>query len=155
MFDPILARRILLTVATIGITSNAAALYTIFRCKYLHNMFGALCGALATVNLLQLTVIIVWCSIGGEIFDEHLFTGMIGRLVGGAVLLLLYSTTYLHFVVSLNRFLFVAFPLQYISSPSGPRRTAFTIIIAVMIACMQSSPVFLRKYSTIEFEKKQ
>ncbi|GMR44863.1 hypothetical protein PMAYCL1PPCAC_15058, partial [Pristionchus mayeri] len=81
--------------SSIRLVANATALFTIIHCECFHNMFGALCGAPATVNFLQLNIFTFWCCLGREVFDPTTFASQSRQIVGELAIFLLYSTLYL------------------------------------------------------------
>ncbi|GMT16617.1 hypothetical protein PFISCL1PPCAC_7914, partial [Pristionchus fissidentatus] len=112
------ASAILLLNSLIGVCANVIALLTVWKTKYLHNSFGALCVSLASCNLGICLIFFGWCSVATlavvDSTERVFFDSELGKRVGQIALLFLYGSIYTHLAVSFNRMMSLLFPLRYL-----------------------------------------
>ncbi|KAF8364519.1 hypothetical protein PRIPAC_91442 [Pristionchus pacificus] len=95
-----------------GICSNGLAVFTVYKCRHLHNSFGFLCLSHCIANFGVCFTFAAWCAPTTVWQNSALTETVEGKRVGQINFLFWNATVYSHLSISINRFICITFPLQ-------------------------------------------
>ncbi|GMR38532.1 hypothetical protein PMAYCL1PPCAC_08727, partial [Pristionchus mayeri] len=78
--------------------------------QYLRNSFGVICAVLAVSNFGVSLAFFTWSALPVNLYQ--IFGELPGKIVGQVALFFLYGCEYSHIVISFNRVVNIAYPLQ-------------------------------------------
>ncbi|KAF8372541.1 hypothetical protein PRIPAC_78970 [Pristionchus pacificus] len=133
MIDRVAASSLLAFITSIGLISNAFALYAVYRFKHLHNTFGALCAVIGAANFWDSLIHLLWSAYGPYLlefypFGEAIIRGHPGKIVGQISSFFLDLKGYAH--------------LGYYSIASDTTVTSAFVTIPISFAFIQVAPFF-------------
>ncbi|GMT15295.1 hypothetical protein PFISCL1PPCAC_6592, partial [Pristionchus fissidentatus] len=128
-------------VGLFGVLSNGLGIYTVKKCRHLHNSFGYLCLSHCIANMGVCATFLFWCAPTTLAQAEVITSNEIGKKIGQLNILFWDACVYSHFSISINRFICITFPLKA-SNFFTARVTAVFIGIPWLLALFHITPYF-------------
>ncbi|GMR37482.1 hypothetical protein PMAYCL1PPCAC_07677, partial [Pristionchus mayeri] len=111
--DHVFAGLILLLIGAAGFIANVIGVYTVYRCRHLHNSFGFLCLSHCIANSGVCLTFAAWCAPTTLLeVGSSLTSSQFGKHIGQVNILFWDACVYSHLSISINRFICINFPLQ-------------------------------------------
>ncbi|KAF8363611.1 srx-13 [Pristionchus pacificus] len=134
--DHVFAGLILLLVGAIGFVANVIGVYTVYRCRHLHNSFGFLCLSHCIANSGVCLTFAAWCA-PTTILEAglQLTSSTLGKHVGQVNIMFWDACVYSHLSISINRFICINFPIQAKNFFTTPVICVFIGVPWVLAVC--------------------
>ncbi|GMT15497.1 hypothetical protein PFISCL1PPCAC_6794, partial [Pristionchus fissidentatus] len=124
-----------------GVCSNGLAIFTVYKCRHLHNSFGFLCLSHCVANFGVCFTFAMWCAPTTVWQNTFLTSTAEGKRIGQINFLFWNACVYSHLSISINRFICITFPLQAMRFFT-PRVIGAFIAVPWTIAVCHITPYF-------------